>query len=593
MAVAELDQSVLNRQAGERVHDYARAVVAGEIVTGEFVTLACERHLRDMDMGEARGLRFDAEEAGWAILFFPTVLRHYKGEWGPRGNAPGQPIVLSPWEEFLVGSLFGWLRRNPTAGHPRSWILRFTKAYVEVGKKNGKDLIASGIAIIRTFFRGEPAAECYVVATKRDQARLTWTDMATLVEKSPVLRSRIRTSARSLFDPVSRSKAMPLSSEEGTEEGINPSDAIVNELHRHATSRMLDMISNSFGARLEPLLFIITTSGEPGGQTVWAAERRLAERMLRGLITDDQFFAVVYAIDEHDDPFDEAVWPKANPGLGISPKLEEMRQRAAEAKAEPAKLNAFLRLRLNRPSSSVSRYFEMAAWLDERNHGSFDTAEGQDAWGGIDLGWSRDLSACALWVPRVDGRYELHLRAWAPAAAATARGDGLYERWADAGLLTLTDGDVRDDEAVEAGILDLVAPYRIRRIMYDRALASGLVTRLMRALGDDVIEPVAQGWMSLSPAMKELDRLSVARRLVIGTNPLLLWMVGNTDGKYDDQGNVRPVKPNRNSPDKIDGVSAAIDAIAGWIADTDLIVAPSTSAYAGLSADEILERMRA
>ncbi len=580
MAVAELDQATLNREAGERVHAYARAVVAGEIVAGELVRLACERHLRDLETGAERGLRFDAEEAGWTIRLFPMVFRHYKGEWGPRGNTPGQPIDLLPWEEFVVGSIFGWLRRNPDPGHERQLIRRFTKAYLEVAKKAGKSVLGAGITIRLAFFDDEPGAEVYTVATKRDQAKFVWVDAATLVEKSPALKARIRASARSLFDPVSKSKIQPLSSEEGTEEGINPFGAIVDELHRARDSKMLDMIENSFGARLSPLLLIITTSGEPGGLTVWGAERRLAERVLRGLVENDQLFAAVYAIDEHDDPFDEACWPKANPGLGITPKLEEMRQRAAEAKAEPAKLNAFLRLRLNRPASSTSRYFDMDAWLDERNHGVFGPAEGQDAWGGIDLGWSRDLSACALWVPRTDGQFELHLRAWAPEAAAIARGDGLYERWAEMGLLILTEGDVRDDDVVETGILDLVAGYRIRRMTYDRALASGLVTRLMRSLGDDVIEPVAQGWMSLSPAMKELDRLSVARKLVIGTNPFLLWMVGNTDGKFDDQGNVRPAKPHRNSPDKIDGVSAAIDAIAGWIADTELAAPVPTSAYA-------------
>ncbi len=582
VAVAAPDrEAARNREAGERVHAYARAVMAGEIVAGELVRLACERHLRDLETGEERGLRFDAEEAGWTIRLFPTAFRHYKGEWGPRAGALGKPFELLPWEEFVVGSLFGWLRRNPDPEHEVRWLRRFTKAYLEVGKKNGKTALSAGLGIRLAFFDDEPGAEVYAVATKRDQAKFVWLDAAALVEHSPALRKRIRCSARSLFDPLTKSKFAPVSAEEGTEEGFNPSAAVIDELHRHRDRQMLDMVENSFGARLNPLLVIITTAGEPGGLTVWGSERRLAERVLRGIVDNDQLFAAIYAIDEHDDPFDEACWPKANPALGITPKLEEMRQRAAEAKAEPAKLNAFLRLRLNRPASSVSRFFEMGAWLDERNHGPFAEPEGQDAWGGIDLGWSRDLSAFALWVPRDDGRFELHLRCWAPAAAAAARGDGLYERFAADGHLILTEGDVRDDEAVEAGILELVAGYRIRRIMYDRALASGLVTRLMRALGDDVIEPVGQGWMSLSPAMKELDRLATARRLVLGgNNPLLLWMVGNTDARDDSYGNVRPAKPNRNSPDKIDGVSAAIDAIAGWIGDTDAAEPPTESAYA-------------
>lgn len=576
MAVATRDQAATNREAGERVHDYARRVVEGETVAGELVRLACQRHLRDLETADERGLRFDAEAAGWAILFFPNVLRHYKGEWGPRGSKPGQPVVLLPWEEFVIGSIFGWMRRNPDPAHDMEWIRRFTRAYVEVGKKNGKDLLAAGCGIKLAFFDGEPGAEVYCVATKRDQAKLTWTDMDTLVERSPVLRSLIKRSARSLYDPQTKSKAMPLSSEEGTEEGINPNGGLCNELHRHVNDRMLSMIENSFGARLQPLLLIYTTAGEPG-ENVWATERRMAERMLHGLIENDQYFAAVYCIDEHDDPFDEAVWPKANPSMPVTPKLEEMRQRAAEAKAEPAKRNAFLRLRLNRPASSSSRYFDLAIWNSPDNAQPPAPADDSPAWGGLDLGWSRDLSAFALWVPR-DDAFELILRCWAPTEAARSRGDGLYERFADAGWLTLVPGNVRDDEVIEEEILQLARDYTLRRIMYDRALASGLVTRLERA-GVEVL-PLGQGWVSLSPAMKELDRLAALGRLRHGGNALLAWMIGNTDAKADDNGNVRPIKPNRNSPDKIDGVSAALDAVAGWLLDVGPEEDSSVSAYA-------------
>jgi phage terminase large subunit-like protein len=551
---------------GERVHAYARAVVAGEIVAGELLQLACERHLRDLVDGPARGLRFDPVAAGWAIRFFPTMLRHYKGEWGPQGGRPGQPVVLASWEEFIVGSIFGWQRRNPDPTSPIEWIRRFTKAYLEVAKKNGKTLLGAGLGLILAFFDDEAGAEVYTIATKRDQARLLWGDAATMGEKSPAIRARVRIGARSIFSVSTKSKLAPLSAEEGTEEGINPHAALVDELHRVVDAGMFEMIENSFGARLQPILVIITTSGEAGAVTVWSKERGLAERVLRGTIEADTQFAAVYAIDPRDDPFDERVWPKANPGLGVSPKLDEMRQRAADAKAEPSKLNAFLRLRLNRPASSESRLFEVRLWeTPEAKTPLEDASVDARAWGGLDLGWSRDLSAFALWVPR-DDAYEIVLRCWAPEAAANARGDGLYERFAEQGWLTITDGDVRDDDILEEEIIALAREYGLERITYDRALASGLVVRLGRA-GIDV-EPVGQGWVSLSPAVKELDRLLAAKQIRHGDNRLLTWMAANADGKWDDNGNVRPVKPNRNSQDKIDGVSAVLDAIAGWIGDT-------------------------
>jgi phage terminase large subunit-like protein len=561
VAVAQAERSLV--AAGERVTEYARAVVEGRVVAGELLRLACERHLRDLETGHERGLRWDPEEAGWGILFFPTLLRHYKGEWGPRAGLPGRPVDLLDWEAFVVGSLDGWWMRNPDPTSSVEWVRRFTTAYVEVAKKNGKTLLAAGIALRRTFFDGEPGAEGYAVATKRDQARLVWSDADALVAASPALRARIERSARSLYQTATRSKFAPLSAEEHTEEGINPYVAVVDELHRHRDRGMIGMIENSVGARLAPLVLIITTAGEPG-ENAWSTERRLAENILRGLVENDRYFAAVWAIDPDDDPFDEACWPKANPSLPITPKLADLRQRAAEAKASPAKLNDFARLRLNRPMSRTSRFFDPTAWSTPEASAPLVPADGAPAWAGLDLGWSRDLSAFALWVPR-DGAFEIVVRAWAPEAAARRRGDGLYERWAAEGWLTLTDGDVRDDDVLEAEIVELCRLYDVRRCKYDRAMASGLIPRLLAA--GIPCEPIGQGWLSLSGPMKELDRLALSGQIRHGGNPLLLWSVANTDAKTDDNGNVRPSKPSTTSPEKIDPVSALLNAVAGWLGD--------------------------
>lgn len=568
-----VDQDEANREAAERVHAYARDVVAGRIVTGELLRLACERHLHDLETADERGLRFDPIAAGKAIRFFPMLLRHYKGEWGPKGlpgspaYTPGLPIELLEWEAFLVGSLDGWFMRNPELGHPVEWIRRFTIAYVEVGKKNGKSLLGAGVGIKRTFYDAEPGAEGYTLATKRDQARLVWSDADAMVAASPLLQRRIRRSAKTLSDPVTRSKFMPLSAEEKGEEGINPHDAIADELHRYPDGSMLGMIENSFGARLQPLLFIITTAGEPG-ENVWAAQRKLAEDIVRGTVANDRFFALIYAIDPDDNPFDEAVWPKANPSMPVTPKLEELRQRAIEAKASPAKLNDLLRLRLNRPASRQSRFFDMSAWNAEANRvPPQDPPEDTPlVWAGLDLGLTRDLSAFGMWIPRGE-RVDIILRAWAPEAAAARRGDGLYERWADEGLMRLTEGDIRDDEAIEADVLELCNLVEVRRFMYDRYGAAALVVRLQRA--GLPVEPVGQGWVSMSPALKELERLYLAGSLNHGGNALLAWAASNADTISDTNGNVRLRKPTISSPEKIDPMSALLDAIAGWLGDRD------------------------
>ena len=146
--------------AGEQgcaaVHSYARGVAAGEIVAGKLVRQACERHLRDLEEGHERGLWFDEDAAQHVIEFFGW-LKHSKGEWG------GQSFQLEPWQQFIVGCLFGWKRVNG--------LRRFRTAYVEVPRKNGKSTLASGIGLYLLVADGEPGAEVYTAATKRDHAR--------------------------------------------------------------------------------------------------------------------------------------------------------------------------------------------------------------------------------------------------------------------------------------------------------------------------------------------------------------------------------------------------------------------------------------
>ncbi len=129
--------------------------MAGKVVTGRLVRLACQRHLDDL--GTRRDLAWRPELAQHALDFF-AFLKHYKGEWA------GTPIVLEPWQQFIIGSAFGWYRTDGTR--------RFRLIYTEVARKNGKSTIAAGIGLYLAFFDAEAGAEVYAAATKRDQAKI-------------------------------------------------------------------------------------------------------------------------------------------------------------------------------------------------------------------------------------------------------------------------------------------------------------------------------------------------------------------------------------------------------------------------------------
>lgn len=105
---------------------YALDVVSGKILAGPIVRGACRRHLDDLENGAARGLRFDEDRANHALNFFPAVLRLSGGDF------EGEPFNLDGPQQFIIGSLFGWLNSD---GYRR-----FRIAYIEMGKGNGKAL---------------------------------------------------------------------------------------------------------------------------------------------------------------------------------------------------------------------------------------------------------------------------------------------------------------------------------------------------------------------------------------------------------------------------------------------------------------------
>jgi len=287
--------------------------------------------------------------------------------------------------------------------------------------------------------------------------------------------------------------------------------------------------------------------------------------VVEGVHQADDYLVLIYTLDAEDDPFDEAVWPKANPNLDVSVRREELRNRAAEAKASPSKLPAFLRLRMNRRSQERARFFDMTVW--DRNRAVLAAPEQSDAWGGLDLGWSRDICGFVLWVPD-DGYYDVVPLLWIPEESAELRRtqDRIpYHRWARDGHVKMTDGNVRDDDALYEDILAACQRYEVRLIRYDRAMASNLVPRL-QAAGLE-LEPVAQGFLSLSAPTKEIDRLLAKDRVRHAGHPVLRWMASNATARWDDNNNVRLQKPHGNSPLKVDGISAMVNAVSAWISD--------------------------
>lgn len=276
------------------VIEYIHGVLDGSIPAGMLIRLAVERHQRDLETGSERGLHFDRQAAQHVIDFF-GFLKHSKGEWA------GKPFVLEPWQQFAIWVLFGWKRADG--------LRRFRTAYIEVPRKNGKSTLAAGIALYLLVADGESGAEIYSAATKRDQAKITWSEAVRMVQKSPALSRMVRhwRSSDNLSVEATASKFQPLGADADNMDGLNVHGVIIDELHAHKTRQVVEVLETATAARRQPLVFEITTAGSDQA-SICFEHHEYSQSVLETTVEDDTWFAFIACLDKDDDWIDPAVW---------------------------------------------------------------------------------------------------------------------------------------------------------------------------------------------------------------------------------------------------------------------------------------------
>lgn len=530
-------------QPKDKALAYCEGVLNGSIPAGKPVQLACKRHVEDLQHGESRGIYFDSFAANHALDFF-KFLRHHKGEWA------GREFELSPWQEFIIASIFGWKRRE-------NGYRRFRTSYIEVPRKAGKSHLAAGVALYMLFADGEPGAEIYSAATKKEQAAIVFDAAKHMVEASPPLRKKIGVAKNSLFVLRSNSKFLPLGADANTLDGLNIHCAIVDELHEHRNRDVWDKLATALGARRQPLIFAITTAGDERKGICWEMHEH-SLKVLEGVLEDDARFAYIATMDEADDWTDERTWFKANPGLGVSVKVEFLRDELVKARAIPSEQNAFLRMYLDIWTEKQSKWLDIDYWYAcDCSPVDPDKLKGKDCYAGLDLSSTEDITALVLFFPETQSVLPFF---WVPRdniIPRRKRDNVPYDTWVNQGLIFATEGNTIDYDAIIARILDLKEQYNILEIAYDPYNAHSTVNKL-QSEGVTLV-PFRQGFLSMSAPTKETQRQILNGEIHHGDNPVLRWMFSNVVIQNDPQGNIKCVKDK--SRDKIDGIIGLIMAI--------------------------------
>lgn len=538
------------------IRGYVAGVRSGEIVAGKLVKLAVERYVADHEHAHERGWKFDADVATRACCFFPLCLRHSQGAYA------GEPFYLSPWQNFIVWNLCGWVSIQ-------TGLRRFRKSLIEIARKNGKTTFAAGLALRAMYFDEprEPGAQVYCAATKEEQAKLLYSEAVRMVKQCDWLKgiTKVRRAPHMLEYQQFDSYFRPLGSDGDSTDGLNPHCIIRDELHawRERHRPFAEKLSTGFGSRRQPLELSITTAGDADSQ-LWIEEHEYAERVMEasavGNVIDDSYFAFLACIDEDDDPFDEDCWAKANPNLGVSVDAGYLRTQANEAAHKPTATNQFIRYFCNRKTEATERSFSPEAWAA----GGSPVVLERNAYGhgGIDLGRSNDWAAVAMCFPDVttkDGEerttWRVKAKAWTCSDGGFAADQQPFAGWIKAGLLECHKGNAIDTEPIEQWIVEQSREYDIKSWAFDKTYARELSQRLQDQHGLSMFEFTQSPRFYNEPFRKFIAELPNGT-IVHGSDPVLDWQAANVQTYRNHKDEWMPDKANPKR--KIDGVVALL-----------------------------------
>jgi len=534
------------------VDAYARRVAAGRIPAGKYHRLACERHLRDRarEATAAFPYRFVPAKAD-RFFRFAAKLKHYKGEWA------GSFIVLQPWQQFRLGSLFGWV-------HVDTGLRRFRTAYNEIPRKNGKTLEAAIVGLYVTFYDGEPGAEGYCLATKRGQAMFVFNDMKKLVRSSG-LKTRIVVRAKNLHRVDTSSKLEPLGKD--PEDGLNPNLIIVDEFHKIKHRDTIDVMETATGARRQPVNYQITTAGNDpvspcGDQHFYACQ------ILDQVLVDETFFAFIAHADPEDDWTLDATARKANPNYGVSVKPDDLAALVAKALAMPGAAAAYQQKRLNLWVNTDAPWLSIEGWKQGQSAWTIEELRGQPCVAAVDLSSKIDLAALAFLFPPTATRssWRYLVRCFTPAdtlLARSRRDRAPYLQWAKElipgtpwPVLTTNPGNRIDQDVIRAAVKDAKVLFGvdIQLVGFDPWNA-GTIENDLETDGFPVLE-IPQTIKHMTLPSKDFEAEVLDGLVDAGGNPLLAVQASNVVVYRDGPDNIKPVK--KRSSGRIDGIVAMI-----------------------------------
>lgn len=515
------------------------------------------------------GAWFDHDKAQAVVDCWPLIFRLTDDRFA------GDSFHLLLWQEIIVRLLFGWKApveiKDPKTGEKAYKHVRlFRRLLLWIARKNGKSEFLAALALAFYSLDGIAGGQGYCFARNEEQAEVPFEKMKAMVQLNARLAKEIQVNKKSLWTPKIRAGFKLLTGGELGKMGKGPTVILGDEMHEWKSRDIENTLRQGTGTRLEPIELYASTAGlktNPVGIELWDE----SQKILDGTIEDPATLVAVFALDPEMDWEDEENWEHANPSLGITPTIGNLRREAKLAKNNPRAEAHFKCYHLNIWVDGVTRWLNMRAWAD--------CASSETAWkkkaekfadrpcfGAFDVSIWVDITALVWLFPPTaeDPHYRLLCRFWCPEDTIQERvkQDRVpYDKFVAAGALETTQGNYVDQDAIFNAVLEGVSLFDVQRIGFDSWQARKLASDLEKEIGEeDMFVEVRQGIRTLAEPTKEFERLVYAGLIDHGAHPVLDWMAANTAVRFDENLNFAPAK--KKSKEKIDGIVATIMALA-------------------------------
>lgn len=495
--------------------------------------------------------------AAWWCDFFEKNIKLSRGD-----GMVGNPLRLMDWQALLIGWLFGWIHRETKRR-------RYNTALVYIPKKNGKSEFTSALAAALFAVRNDlhTDAKVYCAASSKEQASLVFDSAVYMLLGMGLKKEQLRGAgdlSRKKVQWVERRAFLTaIAAEANTAEGVEPTVAIVDELHTQPGGDLLNVLRKGMVSRSEGLLIMLTTAAKQG-ENVCNAELETARMVRDGTLAMPNYLPILFEPGKGDDWRDEATWRKVNPGYGVTIKPERFREEFVRAMQSKAAEIEFKRLNLNMQTKEGAQWLDLDDW--DACPDDLDPAalEGEKCALGLDLSAHDDLTAAVFYFPKYKAVLPFFI---VPKETAAGRDD--YLIWAKAGKVIISPDPVIQPEEVRKFLLPMIGgwdeekreeiagKYDCRVIAYDPWGMATLAAKLKEVDGKEVLK-WRQGFASMTEPTTAFETMVRMHELRHFRHPVLRWQASNAVVVHDAAQNVKIVKPERSSRRKIDGLVAAI-----------------------------------